>query len=883
VTSALRPGGFSDWPLVGREDELAAIEQAMVGNEFAGIVLVGEVGVGKTRLAREALGLARAAGKPTEMISATATGSAIPLGALAGLLSQGAETVVSRGDLAGAARAIVARFPAPPVLGVDDAHNLDTASAALVHQMATARRAFVILTIRSGVPALDAVTALWKDGHVMRLDVGTLGRGEVDSLLENALGSHVDGMTLERLWQASRGNALFLCELVRAGLETGSFVLQDGIQSWRGPIPVSNRLRDLVALRLHGVDDRMHAALELVAISEPLEVSFLAQYSSEETLAEMERTGLICMIRDGRRRLAAFTHPVYGEVMRAGIGAMRADQLRDLLANTIEATGARRRSDLLRVAAMRLSTGTPGDPALLVAAVPLAHAALDDDLAEKLARAAVASGGDGMALRTLAQVLIWQCRWEDADAALASLQQGASGEEERAKIVELRASVLLWGRDKPVEAESLLREALSSFGNERSRDEVRCTLASHLLFGGRTSEVVELSRPVFDRNAGHPRLVVRASLSLLAALGQAGQTNEACQRAEVALGLLEQVETELPDARHRLNGSLLLALQLAGRLADGREVAMKAYRRAVEAGHREASAYMALNLGRLDLSAGLLSSATRWVREATAMFREPGGISFLPFALAAAAEAAALQRDFETATAALTEAERTWTPALRSFDADLARARAWCLAARGDLRGARAELTSSARAAEEAGALHVAVLMLHECARLGGAGSVSLSLDRLADLVDGPIAQVFAAHALALVNADAGELSRCSAEFARLGIPLLAGEAAAEAASIHRRAGRPSRAAQLTSQARLLLKACGRPATPALASLGPDPLTPRERAIASLAAQGLTTPVIAAQLHVSERTVESHLQRVYAKLGITSRRHLGRAMAVGEG
>ncbi len=55
---------------------------------------------------------------------------------------------------------------------------------------------------------------------------------------------------------------------------------------------------------------------------------------------------------------------------------------------------------------------------------------------------------------------------------------------------------------------------------------------------------------------------------------------------------------------------------------------------------------------------------------------------------------------------------------------------------------------------------------------------------------------------------------------------------------------------------------------------GWDSLTPTERAIAGLVGEGLTNGEIAVQRHVSRRTVESHLLRVYAKLGHSSRTRL---------
>jgi DNA-binding CsgD family transcriptional regulator len=61
-----------------------------------------------------------------------------------------------------------------------------------------------------------------------------------------------------------------------------------------------------------------------------------------------------------------------------------------------------------------------------------------------------------------------------------------------------------------------------------------------------------------------------------------------------------------------------------------------------------------------------------------------------------------------------------------------------------------------------------------------------------------------------------------------------------------------------------------------------DELTAQERQIAGLAGEDVSNAEIGARLFISPRTVEWHLRKVFAKLGINSRRELAKALRVAE-
>src|SRR3984957_984777 len=171
--------------LAGRDSELGTIRRALSGTgNHSGVVIAGVAGVGKTWLAREALRRIEASGERTKWIVGTESARALPLGAFIGLLGE------AMSDPLTDVRRVINSFVAQQrrgrvVVGVDDAHLLDGLSALVVHQLAQSGGVRLVVTIRTGTDEPDAVTALWKDGLLERLDLEPLSAPATREGIEN--------------------------------------------------------------------------------------------------------------------------------------------------------------------------------------------------------------------------------------------------------------------------------------------------------------------------------------------------------------------------------------------------------------------------------------------------------------------------------------------------------------------------------------------------------------------------------------------------------------------------------------------------------------------------------------------------------------------------
>jgi DNA-binding CsgD family transcriptional regulator len=352
-------------------------------------------------------------------------------------------------------------------------------------------------------------------------------------------------------------------------------------------------------------------------------------------------------------------------------------------------------------------------------------------------------------------------------------------------------------------------------------------------------------------------------------------------RAEDALNLAAAAEPASPPGTAEVG--CVLVLTEAGRLDEAEELARDGHAATARARLSLPQLWFAGVQGRVQLLRGRPVQAARWFREQLALSRELG--QRLPFALAAAGLLTA--GGWLEGTEVLAEAAAAWDDAGLGVDdptmlpADIAVGAAWRRFRDGDLEAAHELLRAGQRRAEASGAVTQAASAAYEQVRLGRPAVVADDLAGYAHRCDSPIVQAYAGHAAAAVAADGEALAGVADRMAGLGLGLAAAEAGASAVTATRRSGDPRRAQALALQAAARRAAVADAVTPALRATIADTatvLTAREREIALLVAQGRSSKEVAAALVLSVRTVDNHLQRIFAKLGVTSRAQLRTAM-----
>jgi DNA-binding CsgD family transcriptional regulator len=456
--------------------------------------------------------------------------------------------------------------------------------------------------------------------------------------------------------------------------------------------------------------------------------------------------------------------------------------------------------------------------------------------------------------------MTFSCRPDEAAALLAGLPSGSPRDHARREL-DL-ALILAFGlnrsRDAAERLEALLGEVDDDqWGFVAGQIPLMWLLAGEIHRARRAAEDVLADPRSFERDR------LGAELVLIPALNLVGRPVSALDRAASVIPrvaehpafneyMVGQLETAVPTG-HRYVGDL-----------DGAdEVARRMYERATRQGAGLLRGVYALRLGQIALWRGALARAEQHFLEAV-------------MALEGDAMTRACAVDHVRYCRALTGRSDMPSPlppgSMYAVEHDFLSSAVE--AAAGDTSYARALALGAARRGIEVGHVSYAVFALYEAARHGAAPAAAELLAELPE-VEGDLLPAVVEAVAALAERDGERLEAVGVRLEELGCHLHAAELSAAAATAAAAKGRATAATWLRTRARQLVERCDGATTELLRTPGGDGLTTREREVAGFAARGLTDVEIAARLSVSRRTVETHLYRVYAKLGVSGRRDLG--------
>ena len=856
----------SRWPLTGRAEELRLIGEALTGGEYRGMVVAGAAGVGKTRLARAAADAAARMGWSVRRVAGTATGRAVALGAFARWAGETdtSSVALARRVFAG----LTAGAPgAPLLLLVDDAHLLDDLSALIVHQLLLQDAASVIATIRTGEPAPDAVTALWKDSLLRRMELQPLSRKETGSLLQTVLGGPVSPDCAERLWKLSRGNVLFLVHLVEHGRESGGLALVDGEWRWAGTLSASPSMTELVEQQIGEVPDDIQQVVDLVAIAEPIDQQLLTALADPRAIESAEQRGLI--MTAAANDVVFVGHPLYGEIRLSRCGPLRLKRLRGRAAAAMAKTDD---ADLLRLGLLWLESDLRPDAQILTQAAKVAASRLDVGLAERLARAAMTAQPGPETKIPLAYILFLQEKGNDAEEVLDTLGPTELATHGFLDGSILRAANLLWLLKKPDQSRVVIGDAIR-LGDADRNHSLRTFRATIEVMAAEPAAAAETMTTVdHDRLDDFGRVVGSAADTI--ALGDLGLVDDAAQRARAGYRVLAESPEQETFHGTGLAEFHAYALMAAGYVDDAAIVADEQYRRYADLPGMSRSMAIAAQ-GMVALGKGDLTASLRHLKSAGQSFGGYGEISglFYRFRILQT-EALARSGAVDAALASLEMTHRSRHPAYRYVESGYLLSMAWVSAAQGRTTDAREITLRATEFARIHGQRAREVLCLQTGVQFGDVGAAA-RLEELATQVDGPRAPLSARYARALAANDAAGLETVSHDFEAMGDVLAAADAAAQAAASHRADRRRGSALTASARAQLLARRCGGGVSPALAaSKIPLPFTRREHEIANLVSRGLSNRDIAEATSLSIRTIEGHVYQASTKAGVSSRSEL---------
>lgn len=924
-------------PFVGRADEVARLQRELVGvRDGARLVLVrGDAGVGKTRLLVEFQTLVRP--RATCLVGrGSPLGGSVPFSVVAEALEShlrsrpmaeltgrcGPRVAALREILPSFAVAIAASAPSQPsrletfeaficlfesiardrllVLILDDAHRADPSTWELLHYVArTAPRAplLIVAALRDGAGELGtdleaAIGVLVQDRLASELRVGPLRREDLGALATRSIGVDATAPTLaDWLYERTRGNALLATALL------------EELASDRPRDEYPRTMRAHVEVLAAGLPPEGRDVLATAAVLghsfSLAAITHLMSDTAGRWLDELVRRGLLSVRGQGGEATYDFVHPLVQEITYETIGASRRREMHARLAQLLVA-------EPTAVRAYHAARGAlPGEADAIALIWDAAREAERSQAHREALQHLTALRRLLPATSPDRATLLDEVGWQAAEAgehemgidALRELLPLRSDAGERAVVHMRLASLLSSGPGDLASAEREGHAAVSAFTEAGAAEGLASALNELAWIRGEAGDLEEQiagSRESLERAEalGNETLVLHA-------LGSLGYAHASQGRPE-SIDILRRSHSiaiarggRSQTAWHA--GTLGLALYCCGRLDE----AGRLLDELLDAGPSPSAIPYA--------SRALLSwSLGRWERvledQRAVEALHPGEVPAYAAwcaSLAGLVEVvmgrdAAGTRDFERGRRLYERSDFYWHGAIHQWAVGSARA------IEGDLRGAETHLARAAERAASMGARAIESAMLPDLVEarvdagdLQGARAASERARVLADGLATVMATAYASYGDGLVHHAEHRTAPARASLQRAAdLASSTGMRPLEARSLERLARTfdgAERVRRTTDAARLFaaigarrqeerviaeLRGLGARGRRSVQTVGA--LTPREREIVSLVEARLANKEIAERLHLSERTVETHLAHIYSKLGVGGRRELVR-------
>lgn len=848
--------------MTGSRDRGRELDELRVAINAGGSVLVsGPMGIGKSHLLGE---LVADRGDERCVLHASGNESAAstPFGAVASWLPD-VDTTRQSSHLRVAIDHIIRLTQGrSPLLVVDDVHHLDHASLALLYELTVTAGIPLVAAVRSGHRLPPTMVELCAKVRCRSLNMGPLP----EAALRRLVASHLttpETRVIDELVARASGNPLFAIELARTHLAGG-----------RGE--VSGHLAELVRGRLAALSTRARIWLEHLAVVEPLPIHVIdgTEALDDAALLEAERAAFIATTKTdpaGRGDgdvIVRFAHPIYGELIRAGLSAESRRLAVTTLHDWVLTSGERRHGDAVHVASSLLRLGEQLDMDLAIISARESLAYQDAGLAQQLVDRALETGPDrsdtllvaGAVKQALGDVAA-------ADQYLQRAFENAATDDD----VRDTAAALSWHRlrflNDPAAAARVDEEAARRIGDPTVHDWLRLQASLNTSVTERYIEIVDRSQALLARPSIDPHVKWTLLLDVLFAKAQLGQL--AGFDADVAAA--EALVPEVGSARHA-DVDLLRHCRMLGHIQRGQlDEALSNAADWLDEADGSPTPTAVLNVG---------VATVRWIQGDVAAARQLLDLALddlqqfdpqhgLPVSTYFRAMLAGVDGEFAVADEALALADTTAGAGYQKIGTHAARAAAWVKGWR-DPHGAIELFAASTRIAIDETQYSWALHSIHDALIFDGVTAIEPMLKELEGFpVDAPFLDVMLSHSRARVDDDLPGIRHAAESFERAGAGWHAAGAWRAAAQL---------APSTTGRARAATRAVMAGPRQALGAhadeIASSALTARRVDIATRAARGATDAAIADELGVSTRTVEDSLRHTYRTLGIDGRAEL---------